>query len=185
MGKDIYISILELGKDKGLSGVTGKDIYEYLKRKKHITCNELRLFITPESTDEGKEAAKKQRKISRILEDVFRPHSGIEATDVEERVMTMDSYFKLLEHQELVEARENARDARKEAAKASKLSLIVIILAIVAIVVSAGFTCWQIFQPITINSEQLNQLTTPSFKEANIVTNINAVSNKQKNLTIC
>jgi len=88
-------------------------------------------------------------------------------------LMSMDSYFKLIEYKEIVLARESATSARR-------YSLWAIGLAVTSLVVSIVFSFMQIHTPTTLNNAQLKELTTSAFDDTDVIANINTLSENQK-----
>lgn len=66
-------------------------------------------------------------------------------SDNDSLVMGLDAYFKLLEYEELKQAREASADASKQALKASRQARKALWISIIALGVSIFFSVWEIF----------------------------------------
>ncbi|MFT5700904.1 MAG: hypothetical protein ACI8ZB_003789 [Desulforhopalus sp.] len=143
--KDIYISILEYGKEKGLEGSTYEEFYQHLMAHGYLSAEEVERFNNPQTL--GEEEKKKRLNILRLYKDCFSNYMG------GNRTISLDSYFKLIEHQELVEAQQNAKSARS-------FSIGAIIVALISILISVVFSILQFHQPILLDANQFNEIKT-------------------------
>lgn len=151
----------------GLSGVTYKDLYKHLHEKQHITKEDLENFNLKRPQD-NEESFLKKRHIDVIFEESF-PHTHMGGI----RAMSMDSYFKLIEHQELVEARVSSRSARR-------FSFVAIFLAVVTPLASMYLSYQQSKNPITLADAQISELRAQSFDDSNIIEAVAVLSEYQK-----
>ena len=100
----------------------------------------------------------KKARLDKIFEEAFVFDSHKTCT----RTMTLDAYFKLIEHEELVSANKNAREARW-------FSIWAIIFSIIAIFASYFLTKWQINSKVDIKNPI--EISENQFKEIKQVIN--------------
>ncbi len=123
---DIYIAILKYGKQKGISGVEFPDLTQHLLKKGYITEDEIRSIDSSGYSNRLPDSKSEYRRIKFI----FDIHHEVFVTGA--RGMNLDSYFKLIEHTELVEARKNSKLATILSFCAIAISLIAIIFSYTA-----------------------------------------------------
>jgi hypothetical protein len=127
MTQSIYVEFLKWADSKGLEGFSEQDVVERFGEE-----------IQPVLL-----SAKKSQAL--VYKDVPGVCQG------EYQVLSLDGKFKLLDHQELVEAKAATREAKRQARVAFTLS----ILSLVA----AGLTTYlQLTNPTMINPEQVVEI---------------------------
>lgn len=144
---DMYLEFLKFGLEKGFKGVTEKELLELAKKLGYFTAAEIQgvnRFWHPEDTTIDPEVIEKIDSIERLVFESFILYAD------KKRTLTYDSYFKLLEHEELVLARESAQSAKQ-------FSTWAIIIAFVSLVVSSispFASAYQVGKPITLTDTQ-------------------------------
>lgn len=138
--KDIYMSLLELAKNQGLKGVTFGEAIEHFRKEGFLTGEEYTRLIS-EDPDPGRLL----KRIHKLVVDTLRE---ITTERGQAYMMTSELRLRLLDHEELVFARKNAREARW-------LSMVAIGIALATLL----FSFWQGGKPIKIDDNQLRQLT--------------------------
>lgn len=154
---DVYISILKLGKKNGVKGVAYDELYENLHNEKYITVTE-----REQLKNSAREVRYLKQSIDKLLEESC-PSTTERTSGVRARVMSMDSYFKLLEHEELIEVKNSSNSARK-------FSIIAIAIAFISLFVSLLFG----FKPTTINESQIDRI----IKSISLSFNVTKTSDK-------
>lgn len=134
MDEDFFIKILKYLKWKGLEPTSVKEIYQ-LALKNHLLTKEEYEQINSDPRDGSTELGLKLDRIYYLFQECT--HLGQCEPDTDHRVMTLDGYFKLLEHDELKEARKSSRFAQVS-------SVIAIIISIITMVISIYFSLEQI-----------------------------------------
>lgn len=132
---DLYIAILKHGRDTLDTGITPKVLAERLE-KDGYNLNPDRNFYT------------------RLFRDAFEFDEDIRYDPDRLGRLKMESYFRLLEHEELNEARQSSRDAQKKA-------VIAIWISILAMVITIIFSILQFFSSTTIDETQFEKLISP------------------------
>lgn len=168
MNKDIYIVILEYGREKGCAGTTYHDLYEHLCEKGYLSDYELEQFKIGQPDDDT--LKEKYTQINRLFEESFTGFNTSNERHI--RLMTMESYFKLIEYIEIVEARENAQSAKL-------FSLIAIALAAFTLIGSIIMAVIQSQQSLVINETQLNALTSQKYNDNNLIRKIEDITKNQ------
>ena len=161
----VYLSILKFGKARGIVGVTYDELYDHLYDEGYITQEEVRFFKKNGRNVDGEQTVK-YLNISRLFEESFP------VVNNGKRLMSMDSYFKLLEHQELTEAQNNA-------ASAKLFSYIAIGIAILAPVISIGVSLYQSQKPVSLSDEQIEILQPRQFDENDILNSSQRIIDSQ------
>ncbi len=170
MKKDIYISILEFGMERGIAGVSYHDLYDHLCHKGYLSTDELVLIKKKSKQERTEEVQLKKRAIDNTFEHTFY---YIKENNVNIRVLTPDAYFQLLEHEEL-------KLARKSASTATKFSFLAIGIALLSLI----FSYLQSKQPLTLNEAQLATLTETTYNDTNVISNIKNVADHQNKSNI-
>ena len=152
--EDIYLAILRFGKAKGVIGVTYDELYIHLYKNEYITQEEL-AFFNERQKPHGS-TRDKWLNICRLFEESFP------VTNNGRRLMSMDSYFKLIEHQELVDAKNNSLSAKR-------FSYAAIFIAVIAPTASLYFAYEQSQKPITLSEAQVNILKYQPFDKDQII----------------
>jgi len=133
---DLYIAILKYGKEHIGENVTPGDIKKYFKENNY-------------------EIDVPSGAFQRLFFDVFSDPKGRGFNDNLPCIMNMEAYFRLLEHEELKEARQSSKEARKYA-------IIAICISIIAMVISIIFSIIQIITPTKIDNTQFQKLIQPA-----------------------
>ncbi len=109
--EDIYIEILKLGRDHNLEGVTEEDLWKLAYDKSYLTKEEFdEVNAIQPRENVSVPTRRKADAISQLFIECFETVSR--GNDPEVRTLNMNSRFQLLEHRELVLARDNAKSAR-------------------------------------------------------------------------
>lgn len=135
---DFYLDLLKLGRERSLEGVTEEEVLKLAKKHGYFTDNEIQEvgnLSSVISTNDPK-TAKTQKLLLSLFTESFV--YGDKA-----RALSSDSYFKLLEHEELELARENAQSAKIY----STWAIIIALISLLVSVIQAG-------KPITLNDTQ-------------------------------
>ena len=158
--KDIFVAILELGREKELDVVTYQDIYNLALREKYITQEEYDKIGLGSRLPQ--EIQTKKIILDKIFENNFltvhaqNRHMG--------RTLSTDSYFKLIEYTELKEARKASESARKFSSWAIGISIGAIIISSVFAFVQLNSSV-EINNPVELNQDQIDHIIN-SIKEA-------------------
>lgn len=96
--EDIYISAMRYGCDNLNTGVTIDEVREHLKAKGFVF----------DSVEEG-------QRFSYIFNNVYSGPTGKGFRSEQKCYITIESYFKLLEYEELSHARESSKSAARHA----------------------------------------------------------------------
>jgi hypothetical protein len=144
MEEDIYISILKFAKEKAVDGFDLSELYAHLCDIGHLTQDEFEEMTTKPSNHIKYETAVKLDHLQRLAKDSFI----IAQTKKSRRYsISTESYFNLLEHQELVEARKGAKTA-------TFLSLSAIMISLI----SVGWAIYISNKPMHIDEEQIKSI---------------------------
>jgi len=163
---DIYLALLKLGNEKSLEGVTDDDVLQLGVKQGYLTNNEAQVIghFGDYMPDQNPETMRKQRALWNLYNESFGPPV------LNRRVLNVDGYFKLLEHEELVLARENAQSAKM-------FSTWAIIIALISLIVSA----YQAGNPIALTDSQYQGITNTESVEA-VAERIDALNGKLDSL---
>ena len=160
--EDIYISILKFAKEKEFEGFSYNDIYQLARERGYLSKEELNEIEKNKESHVNviTEVTKNKRvKLDAMFAETTNTHSG--CTD-EKRIMSFESYFKLIEHEELSEARRNAKIA-------SWLAMTAIMISAISITISSDPV--EIKNSIRLDNQQLEEIK-------NSKNNINKLENK-------
>ena len=167
MKEDIYIRILKLGKEKGLRGLSRDEFRDFIHKNGYLTNDELKKIKESPKEYSG-EIKEKSSLISGLFNEVFNTPSWLED---DKQKMSIDSYFKLLEYEELVDARKTAKSARR-------FSVVAIVISLVAIFVSSGIAIYQTIVPSKMDSEQIKEL---KYNGSSIASKLNIIIENNTN----
>lgn len=139
MGKikkdDLYIAILKYGKEHLGENVTPEGLIKHLKENKY------------DFNADGND-------FKRLYLDVFSLREGRGFGYDRPSIMKMEAYFRLLEHEELQDARESSKEARKYA-------VIAIWISIFAMIISITISIIQLNTSTKIDDAQFQKLIQP------------------------
>jgi len=144
LSNDAFLELLQFGKQKGLDGVSFRALFEFGRKIGYLTESEFNEIINkpPHEVHEGL-AHEKKFALTRIFDETFHACHTVDGN----RILSVDSYFKLLEHDELVLARENAKSARWFSIAAIAISFISLLTAF-----------YLSNQPIHVENEQYKEI---------------------------
>mgnify|MGYP007017144778 CR=1 FL=1 len=151
-----------------MRGTTYHELYNHLYEKKYLTLNELNEI---KGNKAGNEATKeKHGQINRLFEESFPAYlnDGYRLA----RLMSMDSYFNLIEYIGIVEARENA-------ASAKLYSFIAIGLAAITLVGSMVVAFMQSQQSLMLNEKQFKILASQKYNDSKLISKIVRMTDAQ------
>lgn len=121
--EDIYIEVLKFGKECGISGDFKIDnLFSHLAQKGYINEEEIQNYHNPSSGNQLSAELSKMRRIEYLYNQTEFQSS-----------LHIESYFNLLEWEELSEARKNANEARALAIAALIVSSIGTLAAVCSI----------------------------------------------------
>jgi len=125
---DVFLKLLQFGQKNGLDGVSYEDLFEFGRDVGYFSETELNELKSenPHAWIPESVAHKKKWNLISIFEESYRK-AGLPEDNL---VLSVDSYFKLLEHEELVLARENAKSARQFSIAAIAISFISLLVAL-------------------------------------------------------
>jgi len=144
--KYIHLELLKYGREMGIDGVSWEDVPEfmvahgYLNAAEHEALREASMNARQCKSESAKE---KILFVETLWDSSFElnPHHDTK------RVLSVDSFFKLLEHEELELARKNAKSARR-------YSLWAIAIAFTSLLVSSVQALYQMNKPIVLSETQ-------------------------------
>jgi len=139
--EDLYITILKYGKTHLLDGVTYSSVEKYLNSKGYSTEGDLHRL-------------RYRIMFNDVFEDPVHRTLYVDGSSDQEKFtlfIKMEAYFRLLEYEEL-------KDARKSSKKAQTFSTIAIAISIVALGLSIYFSIKQINSPVTLEMDQFEQI---------------------------
>jgi hypothetical protein len=140
--KPVFIRLLEYGEEIGLTGTDVNKAIEW-----GIKSN-----ILPGKNDE--EFPAKKEFFKQLFYDCYVRPGGV-ATN--ERILKTEYYFRLIEYQELQEARKASKSANRN-------SFIAITVSILAIIISIYMAYSQINSPVSIDQKQIEAITNRPLK---------------------
>lgn len=168
---DQYIGLLQLGREKGLHGISNDELLDYGFESGFLTDSELSTLkgsnnwknIEPEIAHKGYILSALKFELFETDHYLFEYDNHADIID-KHHFLKADSYFKLLEHEELVLARESATSARRFSLAAITIALLSLVASIILSRVPITLTDEQYQgivarKPITISEEQYRGIT--------------------------
>lgn len=166
--EDIYISILKLAKEKELEGFDYNDIYDLAEEKKYLSNEELDKIKN--NNIDYRDDILKNKKIK--LEAIFVEVANMQFSCSDKKsIMSFESYFKLIEHEELSEARKNAREARW-------LAIIAIIISLISVLLSSKPT--ELKNPVKLDDGQWQEIQNSKVDISNLKSKLDVIIKNQK-----
>jgi hypothetical protein len=144
--EDYFIELLKFGKDIGIKGITLSQALDWAGEKGYIDRN---------NTDDNELFAE-------VVDECFNKTPRTNASAANLYILKTESYFYLIDYQELQEARQASLDANRNAKDAHDTAKIAIYISIAALILSAAISIWQICSPVKINQDQIDKLTHPN-----------------------
>ena len=144
--EDIFVVILRYGVQRSPDGVTYNEIYNLLQSKGYLTQTDVDSFTVNLNPHDSVQYPKKI-KIDWLIEEIFPRfdhNSG-------KRGLSVENYFRLVELDELTEARKNGAEAKR-------LAITAIIISVVSAFASIYMTYWQSSNAVTIDRAQFDKL---------------------------
>ena len=161
--EDIYISILKFAKKEGFEGLDYNNIYQLAKDKGYLSKEELceiKKYEIDRLNGISDITESKKIKLDAMWNEIMSVNSNKGSN--QNRIMSFESYFKLIEHEELSEARRNAKIA-------SWLAMTAIMISAISITISSDPV--EIKNSIRLDNQQLEEIK-------NSKNNINKLENK-------
>lgn len=169
---DTYIRLLEWAKERDLYGFSHEEIFEFGHSVGYLTAeelNQIKVHLKGEGKYLPEETMAKYRVLNRIIEESFNNYR-VNPNEVR-CFLSLDSYFKLVEHTELVEARESAESARK-------YSLTAIGISVFAVAISVFVSIWASTRPTELTDHQIERIERLQFDSNSIESELGTIKNE-------
>lgn len=127
--EDLYIKILRRFRENGFNGTTDSEIFELAKQEGYLSDDEFKAYIDKSITNISGDGKYKIGIIGHYIGDIRKTTSSLRGKPV--NILSKDSYFDLLEYDELKLAREQANSARKYSTWAIIISLFAALSSII------------------------------------------------------
>lgn len=170
--EDIYISILKFAKKEGFEGLDYNNIYQLAKDKGCLSKEELceiKKYEIDRLNGISDITESKKIKLDAMWSEIMSVNSNKGSN--QNRIMSFESYFKLIEHEELSEARRNAKIA-------SWLAMTAIIISVFSVIVSSKPIEFK--SPIKIDNQQLEEIQNSKADIKNLENKLNIIINNQE-----
>ena len=170
--EDIYISILKFAKKEGFEGLDYNNIYQLAKDKGYLSKEELceiKKYEIDRLNGISDITESKKIKLDAMWNEIMSVNSNKGSN--QNRIMSFESYFKLIEHEELSEARRNAKIA-------SWLAMTAIIISVFSVIVSSKPIEFK--SPIKIDNQQLEEIQNSKADIKNLENKLNIIINNQE-----
>jgi len=160
--EDLYIEILKHGKEKIENGVSFNELFDFINSKHSWVT---RVFLVMHF-----------QEIFEVTDDDEQRYSGNkhilgECADMKGR-LSLESYFKLIEYEELKEARETSQSAMTR-------STIAISISIAAMLIGSLLSIYQINTPTKLDKLTINELKNIKYDDDVINRSIGSIDKKQ------
>jgi len=144
--KRIYLDLLKFVRERGLEGFSWEEIPELMADLGYFNADELQAM--QEASFEARQCKSKSAKEKVLFtETLWQSSTEISPHHETKRVLSIDGFFKLLEHEELELARKNAQSAKRYSSWA-------IGIAVASLLVSGAQAIYQLNKPVVLSETQ-------------------------------
>ena len=159
--EDLFIEILKYGKENFENGVSFKELSEFIAKKEYPISDVLLVKHFQETFEITDDEGKQYGGDKHILENA----------NLKGR-LSIESYFRLIEYEELKEARETSQNAMTR-------SSIAIGISILAMIISSLLSLYQINTPTILDALTVSELNNIKYDDSVIKTGIGSIDAKQ------